>query len=138
MSEEKLKQSLMARWREPNLTVHRYKVSGPDGSLISSHASAHLSVRLVPGQEVDEVAQQLSEFLEKEFAGLKSQNWLRVNVDNMAEPWLGDPTNHIFQTLEQAIVEAHSQVGRHVASAHGVLFRRVAACYRRQPLHSFP
>lgn len=106
VSEEKLKQSLMARWREPNLTVHRYKVSGPDGSLISSHASAHLSVRLVPGQEVDEVAQQLSEFLEKEFAGLKSQNWLRVNVDNMAEPWLGDPTNHIFQTLEQAIVEA--------------------------------
>jgi di- and tripeptidase len=105
-SEQKLKQSLMARWREPNLTVHRYKVSGPDGSLISSHASAHISVRLVPGQEVDDIAHKLSEFLEQEFAALESQNWLRVTVDNKAEPWLGDPTNAIFQTLEQAIVEA--------------------------------
>ncbi|KFH46110.1 di- and tripeptidase-like protein [Hapsidospora chrysogenum ATCC 11550] len=105
-SEEKLKQSLMARWREPNLTVHRYKVSGPDGSLISSHASAHISLRLVPGQELEDVSQKLADFLEKEFAGLHSQNWLRVNVDNKAEPWLGDPTNDIFQTLEQAIIEA--------------------------------
>lgn len=106
VSEEKLKRSLMARWREPNLTVHGYKVSGPDGSLISSHASAHISLRLVPGQEVEDVSQKLAEFLEKEFAALKSQNWLRVNIDNKAEPWLGHPTNGIFQTLEQAIIEA--------------------------------
>ena len=106
VSEEKLKQSLMARWREPNLTVHRYKVSGPEGSLISSHASAHLSLRLVPGQEVDDVAQKLSDFLEREFAALDSQNWIRVNVDNKAEPWLGHPNNDIFQTLEEAIIEA--------------------------------
>ena len=53
-----LKASLMARWREPNLTIHRYKVSGPDGSLVSSHASANISLRLVPGQEVDSVVRQ--------------------------------------------------------------------------------
>lgn len=104
-SEENLKKSLMARWREPNLTVHRYKVSGPEGSLISSHASAHLSLRLVPGQEVDEVARKMTEFLEQEFAALKSQNWLSISIDNKAEPWLGQPTNDIFQTLEQAILE---------------------------------
>ena len=50
-----LKASLMARWREPNLTIHRYKVSGPDGSLVSSHASAAISLRLVPNQEVEDV-----------------------------------------------------------------------------------
>lgn len=105
-SEENLKKSLMARWREPNLTVHRYKVSGPEGSLISSHASAHLSLRLVPGQEVDDVTRQLTEYLEQEFASLKSQNWLSISIDNRAEPWLGHPTNDIFQTLEQAILEA--------------------------------
>lgn len=104
-SEENLKKSLMARWREPNLTVHRYKVSGPEGSLISSHASAHLSLRLVPGQEVDEVARKMTEFLEQEFASLQSQNWLSISIDNKAEPWLGQPTNDIFQTLEQAILE---------------------------------
>lgn len=105
-SEDKLKKSLMARWREPNLTVHGYKVSGPDGSLISSHASAHISVRLVPGQEVDDVAASLTQFLEDEFAALSSQNWQTISIDNMAEPWLGDPHNGIFRTLEEAIIEA--------------------------------
>lgn len=106
ISEDKLKRSLMARWREPNLTVHRYKVSGPDGSLISGQASAHISLRLVPGQEVDDVARELTEFLDREFAAIGSQNWVRTSIDNKAEPWLGDPTNEIFRTLEQAIIEA--------------------------------
>ncbi|KAJ6785070.1 hypothetical protein PWT90_05253 [Aphanocladium album] len=107
ISEETLKRSLMARWREPNLTVHSYKVSGPDGSLVSSHASAHISLRLVPGQEVNDVAEQLTQFLVQQFAALASQqNQLSVSIDNKAEPWLGDTNNSIFRTLEQAIVEA--------------------------------
>lgn len=106
VSEENLKKSLMARWREPNLTIHGYKVSGPEGSLISSRASAHISLRLVPGQEVDEVSRRLTEYLEQEFARLDTQNWLSISIDNKAEPWLGQPTNDIFQTLEQAILEA--------------------------------
>ncbi|KJZ73691.1 hypothetical protein HIM_06809 [Hirsutella minnesotensis 3608] len=104
--EEKLKQSLMARWREPNLTIHRYKVSGPEGSLVSSHASSHISLRLVPGQEVDQVTGALSWFLQREFSLLNTQNQLTINIDNKAEPWLGDPTNAIFRILGQAIVEA--------------------------------
>lgn len=103
--EDRLKQSLMARWREPNLTLHRYKVSGPDGSLVSSHASSHISLRLVPGQEIDAVAESLTAFLQNEFGLLESQNRLTIAVDNKAEPWLGDPTNAIFTTLEGAILE---------------------------------
>jgi di- and tripeptidase len=105
-SEEKLKQSLMARWREPNLTLHRYKVSGPDGSLVSSQASSHISIRLVPGQEVDVVVESLTGFLRREFDILESENRLTINIDNKSEPWLGDPHNDIFRTLERAIVEA--------------------------------
>lgn len=105
ISEADLKRSLMARWREPNLTIHRYKVSGPEGSLVSSHASSHISVRLVPGQEVESIAKKLHAFIAEEFEELESQNKLTIRIDNAAEPWLGDPTNEIFQTLEQAIVE---------------------------------
>ena len=65
-SAEKLKANLMARWREPNLTIHRYKVSGPDGSLVSSHASADISLRLVPGQEVEDVIKALNQFLQEQ------------------------------------------------------------------------
>ncbi|CAK7265147.1 hypothetical protein SEPCBS119000_001364 [Sporothrix epigloea] len=101
-----LKTSLMSRWREPNLTIHRYKVSGPDGSLISCHACANISLRLVPGQEVDTIIAGLDSFLQSEFAALESTNTLTMHVDNKAEPWLGDPDNYIFQTLEAAIVKA--------------------------------
>ncbi|KAI0894704.1 glutathione degradosome [Annulohypoxylon nitens] len=106
VSASTLKASLMARWREPNLTHHKVKVSGPDGSLISSHANAKISVRLVPGQEVEEVTSSLTSFLEKEFSNLESDNKLSIQIDNQAEPWLGDPSNEIFRTLEEALVEA--------------------------------
>jgi di- and tripeptidase len=102
---EQQKCLLKARWREPNLTIHKYKVSGPDGSLVSSHASANLSIRLVPGQEVDEVIESLTGFLEGEFDALESSNTFSLKIDNMAEPWLGDQTNEIFRTLEGAVME---------------------------------
>jgi di- and tripeptidase len=102
---ETLKASLMARWREPNLTIHRYKVSGPDGSLVSSHASAAISLRLVPNQEVDDVIKSLTNFLSDAFATLDTHNRLSIRIDNTADAWLGDPDNEIFQTLEQAIME---------------------------------
>lgn len=101
-----LKASLVSRWREPNLTIHRYKVSGPDGSLVSSHACSNISLRLVPGQEVDNVIAMLVEFLNAEFEKLESTNQFRVQIDNKAEPWLGDPDNYIFRTLEAAIIQA--------------------------------
>lgn len=108
-----LKSSLMARWREPNLTIHRFKVSGPDGSLVSSHASSHISFRLVPGQEIDQVVQSLTGYLEKEFSDLESENTLRIDVSNEAEPWLGDPDGYIFSTLEEAVVNAWAPLFSH-------------------------
>lgn len=106
ISAETLKASLMARWREPNLTHHKVKVSGPDGSLISSHANAKISVRLVPGQKVEEVTSSLTSFLEREFEGLESDNKLSIAIDEQAEPWLGDPSSYIFRTMEKAILKA--------------------------------
>lgn len=104
-SSEILKASLMARWREPNLTIHRYKVSGPDGSLVSAHASAAISIRLVPNQEVEDVAKSLIAFLENRFNELDTHNRLEISIDNSADAWLGDPENKVFQTLEEAIME---------------------------------
>ncbi len=106
-----LKASLMARWREPNLTIHRYKVSGPEGSLVSSHASAAISLRLVPNQEVDEVMRALTLFLKNAFTELDTHNHLSISIDNQADPWLGDPENQIFKTLEKAIMEVWGPVG---------------------------
>ena len=107
----------MARWREPNLTHHNVTVSGSEGSLISSHASAKISVRLVPGQEVDDVTTSLTTFLQEEFGNLESDNKLTVQIDNKAEPWLGDPDNYIFRTLEEAIVKVWSPLFANLSSS---------------------
>jgi di- and tripeptidase len=106
-----LKASLMARWREPNLTIHRYKVSGPDGSLVSSHASAAISLRLVPNQEVEDVIKSLTAFLSNAFATLDTHNHMSITIDNQADAWLGDPENEIFQTLEEAIMDVWGPIG---------------------------
>lgn len=110
---ENLKQSIMARWREPNLTIHRYKVSGPDGSLVSSHASAAISLRLVPNQEVDDVIKSLTKFLQDAFAKLDTHNHLTITIDNQADAWLGDPENEIFRTLEEAIMDVWGPITDH-------------------------
>jgi di- and tripeptidase len=102
---EELAQSLMRRWREASLTIHRFQTSGPENStIIPRLAKAALSVRLVPNQEATDVAHSLITYLQTEFSTLDSKNTLQVTIDHVAEPWLGDFNNEIFQTLERAIV----------------------------------
>lgn len=98
--------SLMRRWREASLTIHRFQTSGPDNAtIIPRMAKAALSMRLVPNQEATEVAAALTSYLEAEFEKLESNNRLLVTIDHKAEPWLGDLNNDIFKTLEEAIME---------------------------------
>ncbi|KAF3761243.1 hypothetical protein M406DRAFT_96117 [Cryphonectria parasitica EP155] len=108
---QQLKSSLMARWREPNLTIHGTKVSGVDESVVSSHASATISFRIVPDQQVDDIVASLKEYLRAQFAELESKNTLTIKIDNKAEPWLGDPNNQIFKTLEEAIIKVWGEDG---------------------------
>lgn len=103
--------SLMRRWREASLTIHRFQTSGPDNAtIIPRLAKAALSMRLVPNQEAAEVSKALVEYLQDEFAKLDSNNKLTITIDHMAEPWLGDWTNELFKTLEEAIIEAWGPV----------------------------
>lgn len=99
--------SLMRRWREASLTIHRFRTSGPENATIIPHlAKVDLSMRLVPNQEAIQVAEALTSYLRTELNKLGTNNTLQVRIDHMAEPWLGDWTNKIFQTLEEAIMEA--------------------------------
>lgn len=106
-----LEASLMRRWREASLTIHRFKTSGPENStIIPRLAQASLSIRLVPNQEVSEIAQALTEFLQDEFDRLGTKNKLTITIDHRAEPWLGDVNNELFRTLEEAITEVWGPV----------------------------
>ena len=109
---EELATSLMRRWREASLTIHRFQTSGPaNATIIPRLAKAALSIRLVPNQEADETGSALVHYLHSEFEKLGSHNRLTVTIDHQAEPWLGDFTNQIFQTLEEAIMDVWGLIG---------------------------
>ncbi|KAI9651590.1 MAG: hypothetical protein M1829_002598 [Trizodia sp. TS-e1964] len=103
---DSLSASLMQRWREPSLTLHRFKVSGPENStVIPRLASASLSLRLVPDQETAKVRDSLVKFLSEEFCRLGTKNRLSISIEHEADPWLGNPSNEIYRSLEEAVME---------------------------------
>jgi len=107
-----LAESFKARWREPSLTIHSVKNSGPSkSSIISRAAIADLSIRLVPNQTTASVQSALRRALERAFQELDSTNDLTIRFEHQAEPWLGDPSNQIFRTLEEAIMEVWKLTG---------------------------
>lgn len=96
LAEESIKQ-LMSRWRYPSLTIHRINVSGPGNStLIPARASASISLRIVPDQDISVIKASLLSYLRGEFAKFGSCNELAVNIFHEAEPWVGDPSNRAF------------------------------------------
>ncbi|EBA27315.1 hypothetical protein KXW98_007215 [Aspergillus fumigatus] len=104
--------SLMHRWREPSLTIHSVEVPGSSKAAtttISRKAKASLSIRVVPNQEADEVAANLTMYAQEQFDKLESQNDLTVEITGKSDPWLGDPDNEIFATLSEAITAAWSR-----------------------------
>ncbi|KAI9762437.1 MAG: hypothetical protein M4579_000413 [Chaenotheca gracillima] len=111
---------LMGRWREPSLTIHRFKVSGSEANktVISHVASAALSIRLVPNQETSKIKAALVSHMESAFAELESTNHLTITIEHEAEPWLGDPDNTIFKTLEKAVMEAWGPIGETITSKY--------------------
>lgn len=109
---KELTQSFKARWREPSLTIHRISSSGSSSSsVIPRTAVAKLSIRLVPEQTTAEIKVSLRKVLEEAFKNLITSNSLTIEIDHEAEPWLGDPENKIFQTLEEAIMQVWGPIG---------------------------
>ncbi|KAL9099398.1 MAG: hypothetical protein Q9163_005096 [Psora crenata] len=104
---ESLKASFKARWREPSFTLHRINSSGSaSSSTIPRMAEADFSFRLVPKQTTSKIEQSLRKHVEMTFAQLRSSNQMSLRIERKAEPWLGDPNNLLFRTLEKALMEA--------------------------------
>ncbi|KAI9064650.1 Zn-dependent exopeptidase [Trametes sanguinea] len=95
---------LAARWREPSLTIHNVEVSGPRNStVIPSKVRAHISLRIVPDQELEAIAASLQEHVKTEFRRMRSPNKLSVTIDQTADWWLGELDDPWFHALESAV-----------------------------------
>jgi di- and tripeptidase len=114
--------SLQQRWRYPNLTVHRIEVPEAKTAVtISGTAKAAISIRIVPSQTAEEVANSLNHYLQETFAKLGSTCKLEVTVTSKADPWLGKIKCEIYRALKEAIVDvwapSSAVVGRSFASS---------------------
>ncbi|KAK9367272.1 hypothetical protein V1509DRAFT_626807 [Lipomyces kononenkoae] len=100
------KELLMAKWRLPSLTVHAINVSGPPNQTIIPHrATATVSLRIVPDQDIDVVSSTVQRCLASQFASFKSRNHLSMRLNRQADAWLGDPENAAFKALADAVKE---------------------------------
>ncbi|PWW77941.1 glutathione degradosome [Tuber magnatum] len=105
-----IKDHLMSKWRFPSLTIHKVSVSGPsNATIIPRAASASISLRIVPDQELSVIKDQLVSYLRSEYSSFNSNNKLNITIDHEAEPWLGDPENDAFRTLEEAVMDVWSE-----------------------------
>ncbi|KAI0271199.1 Zn-dependent exopeptidase [Russula aff. rugulosa BPL654] len=96
--------SLKSRWREPSLTIHSVRGSGPHNpTVIPGSVAAQVSLRIVPDQVLDDVCVELVQHLRASFDTLNSTNKIKVTVDHKADWWLGDLTHPWFLELERAI-----------------------------------
>ncbi|OSX56497.1 hypothetical protein POSPLADRAFT_1186649 [Postia placenta MAD-698-R-SB12] len=95
---------LASRWREPSLTIHNVQVSGPRNStVIPASVKAHVSVRIVPDQDLETIARSLREHLTATFGRMESPNKLNVSIDHTADWWLGNLDDPWFHALEDAV-----------------------------------
>ncbi|KAI0306265.1 Zn-dependent exopeptidase [Multifurca ochricompacta] len=87
----------LKRWREPSLTIHGVRGSGPrNPTVIPASVTAQVSLRIVPDQVLDAVCTALVQHLRASFGHC-------VTVDHTAGWWLGDLTHPWFLALERAI-----------------------------------
>ncbi|GAA5844298.1 hypothetical protein JCM9279_001759 [Rhodotorula babjevae] len=97
-------QSLINRWRQPALSVHKVEVPGPaQKTLIPNSATASVSIRIVPDQSLDDIVKMLKAHLEKSFGALETTNTLSIDINHVADWWLGDLSSPYVAAMSSCI-----------------------------------
>ncbi|KAF9338321.1 hypothetical protein BG006_005303 [Podila minutissima] len=110
VTKEELKKKLMARWRNPSLTIHQVDVSGPKNrTVIPRSAKASVSMRIVPDQEVADITKSFEEHVRQVFGQLDTENQIEIDIKVVADWWLGDTKDRFFKAAESAIEQEWGQ-----------------------------
>ncbi|KAI8320518.1 Zn-dependent exopeptidase [Martensiomyces pterosporus] len=129
---------LMQRWRFPTLTVHHVDVSTVaarnNATLIPAAAQATLSVRVVPDQSLEDIAEKLRVHVKAVFDEIHRSRSstghamlddlkLHLDVRPNAQWWLADPETPVYQAAARAIREEWQQAGNEEAKHVPLLIR---------------
>ncbi|BGP20053.1 hypothetical protein JCM10213_003563 [Rhodosporidiobolus nylandii] len=97
-------ESLITRWRQPALSVHKVEVPGPaQKTLIPNCATASVSIRIVPDQSLADIVEKLKAHLRAAFATLRTRNSLQIDINHVADWWLGDVNSPYVAAMAAAI-----------------------------------
>eukprot|EP00050_Salpingoeca_kvevrii_P022695 m.130709 g.130709 ORF g.130709 m.130709 type:complete len:1157 (-) comp9793_c1_seq2:1936-5406(-) len=96
---------LMARWRNPTLSIVSIDSSNMASlySVIPCRAAAKVSVRIVPYQRPEKIIECVRFHLNHEFSKLRSPNALSVEVLRSGDWWFGDAESKVFKAAAKAI-----------------------------------
>ncbi|KAI5474387.1 beta-ala-his dipeptidase [Pseudohyphozyma bogoriensis] len=98
------RRSLISKWRQPALSIHKVDVAGPSQkTLIPSWATSSVSIRIVPDQSLLDIVEQLKTHLNKAFNQIRTQNTLSIDIDHVADWWLGDVESEYFKAFAKCI-----------------------------------
>lgn len=99
------KETLMARWRYPSVSVHGIEgaFSSPGAkTVIPAKVSGKFSIRIVPGMEIEEIAPVVEEFLSDKWKRLGSKNEIKIELLSAGKCWFSDPNNWNFEAGRKA------------------------------------
>ncbi len=100
--------TLMDIWRNPCLSLHgiegAFSGSGAK-TVVPAKVIGKVSMRLVPNQDPEEIAQLFTNYVKKEFQAMNSPNSLTIKALGAGDWWDGDVDNFLFKVGHAAIVE---------------------------------
>ncbi|KAK3326981.1 hypothetical protein B0T19DRAFT_449442 [Cercophora scortea] len=102
---EDKKSTLMARWRNPSLSVHGIEgaFSAPGAkTVIPAKVTGKFSIRTVPNMEVDKTNAAVYKHVEEAFAKLKSKNTMKVWAQHTGNWWVASPKHWNFNAAAKA------------------------------------
>jgi len=103
--EDKVK-LLMHRWRFPSLSVHGIEGAFYEAgakTVIPAKVIGKFSIRLVPNQDPDHIAECVSKYLNEKWVERGSPNKMKVNLISSGKPWTEDPNHPHYEAAKKAI-----------------------------------
>jgi len=103
---ESEKDTLLHRWRFPSLTLHGIEgaFSGVGAkTVIPAKVIGKFSIRTVPNQEPKEISRLTIDYLNQQFASLKTKNTMRAYGLHAGKSWLSDINHWNYEAAIKAV-----------------------------------
>ncbi|KIW07739.1 uncharacterized protein PV09_01669 [Verruconis gallopava] len=103
---EEKERTLMGRWRYPSLSLHGIEgaFSAPGAkTVIPAKVIGKFSIRTVPNMEIDDVNKLVFDYVNAQFAKLKSKNKCTVSCQHAGKWWVASPKHWNFTAAGKAV-----------------------------------